>query len=145
MQLTTNYFKDKASTFVQVFQGSLFSYLSGDSPSKTTSDHNRLVKVWDEHLDIHVSRTELQLYSILSYFLSAQTYMNLHQVYKTWTQGETQVYPAEWKGFRLPNVSLYLTTKGPTYNVRTGYRWDNDLFLIAGAEFVLSGKQQVEG
>lgn len=45
----------------------------------------------------------------------------------------------------MPNVSLYLTTKGPTYNVRTGYRWDNDLFLIAGAEFVLSGKQQVEG
>ena len=145
MQLTTNYFKDKASTFVQVFQGSLFSYLGGENSSETTSDHNRLVKVWDEHLDIHVSRTELQLYSILSYFLSAQTYMNLYQVYQTWTNGETHVYPAEWKGFRLPNVSLYLTTKGPTYNVRTGYRWDNDLFLIAGTEFVLSGKQQVEG
>lgn len=52
---------------------------------------------------------------------------------------------AEWLGFRLPNVSLYLTTKGPTYNVRKGCRWDNDLFLIAGAEFVLSNKQQVEG
>lgn len=145
VQLTTNYFMDKASTFIQVLAGTVGAKLRNEPANEVYSDHNLVVRIWDEHLDIHVSRTELQMYSILSYLLSAQSYMNLYQIYQTWTQGETQVYPAEWRGFRLPNVSLYLTTKGPTYNVRTGYRWDNDLFLIAGAEFVLSGKQQVEG
>jgi hypothetical protein len=144
MQLTTNYFMDKTSTFLQTLLTS--EVLSAEKLfSNIPLDYVCVLDTWSNDLDIKISRTELQLYSILSYFLSAQTYMNMYQVYQTWMNGENQVYPAEWKGIRLPNVGLYLTTKGPTYNVRSGYRWGESLFFIVGTEFVLNGKQVIEG
>jgi len=146
MQVTTNYFIDKTSTFLQPVLKKVLNDTSSNIKkfSRTAEYIDRIVKVWDEDLGVHVSRMELQLYSLLSYLLSTQSYMNLYQIYQTWIKGETRVYSSEYKGFRLPNVGMYLTANGPTYNIRTGYRWGDDLFLIGGVEFVLSGKQLVE-
>lgn len=68
--------------------------------------------------------------------------MNMYQIYNTLKTGNTSVRPAEINGFRIPNVGLYLTTLGPTYNVRSGYHFQDDFFLICAIEFLLNTHQK---
>ena len=51
--------------------------------------------------------------------------------------------PNEVKGFRLPDVSMYLTTKGPTYRVKSGYR-TNGYEISVASETTLKGERAGE-
>jgi hypothetical protein len=88
-------------------------------------------------MSIDLTHEEIIKYSYLSYFLSAQTYANIYQIYKTISEGENRVYAPEVCNIKLPNVALYFTTKGPTYNVSSGYRYDDMLFFLVSVEFGL--------
>ncbi|QOL20020.1 hypothetical protein [Candidatus Bodocaedibacter vickermanii] len=89
-------------------------------------------------MGIDLTHEEIINHSYLSYFLSAQTYANIYQTYKTITEGENRVYAPEVYNIKLPNVAFYFTTKGQTYNVSSGYRYNNDtLFFPVSVEFGL--------
>lgn len=139
-QITSNYAFDKLSIFFQTVYMSVM-YGKNDKPSDH-ADYQCILNTWKNHFQLDYSECDLQLYSVLSYFLSSQSYMNMYQMYKTLETGSNIVLPAEINGFRIPNIGLYLTTLGPTYNIRSGYRFQYDLFLICSIEFLLNKNQK---
>lgn len=135
-QITTNYFFDKLSTLLQRV------YVYFNKSAEKNVDYAYVLSAWKNHYQQNYSIEDLASYSLFSYLLSSQTYMNIYQMYCTLQTGDPTVYPAEIKGFRMPNVGMYLTTLGPTYNIRSGYHFKNDLFLICSIEFLLNTHQQ---
>ena len=112
------------------------SALSQDKGYKDGQDTTRICVTYKE-MGIDLTHEDIIKYSYLSYFLSAQTYANIYQIYKTIAEGENRVYAPEVFNIKLPNIALYFTTNGPTYNVSSGYRYDDTLFFPVSIEFGL--------
>lgn len=112
------------------------SSLSKDKGYADGQDTSSICKAYAQ-LGIELTHEKIIKYSYLSYVLSAQTYANIYQIYKTIADGESKVYAPEVWNIRLPNVALYFTTKGPTYNVSTGYRYGDTWYFPASIEFGL--------
>jgi hypothetical protein len=112
------------------------SVLSKDNGYSDNQDTTHICRDY-ARMGLDVTHEEIITYSYLSYFLSAQTYANIYQVYSTLTTGENRVYAPEYWNIKLPNVGLYFTTKGPTYNVSSGYRINNNCFIPISIEFGL--------
>tara|TARA_B100000427_G_C15519920_1_gene599854 strand:+ start:3230 stop:4438 length:1209 start_codon:yes stop_codon:yes gene_type:complete len=45
---------------------------------------------------------------------------------------------------RLPNVSMYLTSHGPSYRVQSGYRFSANTHIPVAVEYVFKGEKQAE-
>ncbi len=127
--LVGTYFWDKTWAGLQ-------SYLSRNKDCKDGQDTSRICNAYAQ-LGIDLTHQEIITYSYLSYLLSSQTYMNIYQIYKTIADGENKVYAPEFRNIRLPNVALYFTTKGPTYNVSTGYHHGDTWYFPVSVEFGL--------
>lgn len=112
------------------------SALSKDSGYNDNQDTTKICNAY-KRMGISLTYEEIIDYSSLSYALSSQTYANIYQIYKTIVDGENKVYAPEIWNIKLPNVALYFTTKGPTYNVSSGYKYDDTLFFPASVEFGL--------
>lgn len=123
------YFWDKTWAGLQ-------SILSADNNYQDSQDTTRICRAYNK-MGINLTHEEIIAYSYLSYFLSSQAYANLYQIYKTLTVGDNRVYAPEYFNIRLPNVGLYFTTKGPTYNIASGYRLDPLLYIPFSIEFGL--------
>ncbi len=110
------------------------------SKGKNYSDNQDTTKICNAYneMGINLTHSKIIKYAYLSYFLSTQTYANIYQIYKTITAGENKVYAPEYYGVKLPNVGLYFTTKGPTYNIGSGYKFSDTLFIPLSIEFGLS-------
>lgn len=115
------------------FQSASSKHKGGYSDGQDTS---RICNAYQK-MGIKLTHEEIITYSYLSYILSSQTYANIYQIYKTIADGENKVYAPEIWNIKLPNVALYFTTKGPTYNVSSGYKYDNTLFFPVSVEFGL--------
>ncbi|MBH1989640.1 MAG: hypothetical protein I8H80_00475 [Alphaproteobacteria bacterium] len=122
------YFWDKTWAGFQSSLSRNKGYNDGQDTSYICSTYKKM--------GIDLTHEEIINYSYLSYFLSAQTYANIYQIYKTIAEGENRVYAPEVYNIKLPNVAFYFTTKGPTYNVSSGYRNDT-LFFPVSVEFGL--------
>lgn len=127
--LVGTYFWDKTWAGFQ-------SSLSINKGYKDGQDTTKICNAYTQ-LGIDLTHKEIIAYSYLSYLLSSQTYMNIYQIYKTITDGENKVYAPEIWNIRLPNVALYFTTKGATYNVSTGYHHGDTWFFPVSIEFGL--------
>lgn len=112
------------------------SALSKDRGYGDNQDTTKICNTY-QRMGIDLTHEEIIIYSYLSYFLSSQTYANIYQVYKTIFDGENKVYAPEFWNIKLPNVALYFTTKGPTYNVSSGYKYNDTLFFPISIEFGL--------
>jgi hypothetical protein len=112
------------------------SFLSQDKGYSDNQDTTKICNAYKK-MGIELTHKEIMQYSYRSYVLSAQTYANIYQIYKTIVDGENRVYAPEVFNIKLPNVALYFTTKGPTYNVSSGYRFDETLFFPVSVEFGL--------
>ena len=123
------YFWDKTWAGFQSSSSKNRGYNDGQDTSKICNAY--------QEMGIDLTHEEIIRYSYLSYVLSAQTYANIYQIYKTISEGEIRVYAPEVFNIKLPNVALYFTTKGPTSNVSSGYRFDDTLFFPVSVEFGL--------
>ncbi|MDP3936047.1 MAG: hypothetical protein Q8Q56_03585, partial [Alphaproteobacteria bacterium] len=123
------YFWDKTWAGLQSFFAQKEQYNDNEDTTKICNVYKKL--------GIDLTHEDIIRYSYLSYFLSTQTYANIYQIYKTIAEGENRVYAPEMFNIKLPNVALYFTTKGPTYNVSSGYRYDDTWFFPVSVEFGL--------
>ena len=123
------YFWDKTWAGFQSLSCLNGGYQDGQDTSRICNAYRRM--------GVYLTHEEIIKYSYLSYFLSAQTYANIYQIYKTLTGEENKVYAAEYGNIKLPNVGLYFTSKGPTYKVSLGYRYGENWFFPVGIEFGL--------
>lgn len=123
------YFWDKTWAGFQSTASLNENYQDGQDTSRICNAYRRM--------GIHLTHEDIIKYSYLSYFLSAQTYANIYQIYQTLTAGKNKVYAPEYWNIRLPNVGLYFTSKGPTYNISSGYRVNDTLFVPTTIEIGL--------
>lgn len=123
------YFWDKTWAGFQSFLSQDAGYTDGQDTS--------YICVAYKKMGIDLTHEDIISYSYLSYFLSAQTYANIYQIYKTIFDGENRVFAPEVWNIKLPNVALYFTTKGPTYNLSSGYRYGENWFFPVSVEFGL--------
>lgn len=123
------YFWDKTWAGFQSLISKDRGYEDGQDTTRICNSYGRM--------GIDLTHEEIVTYSYLSYFLSAQTYANIYQIYQTLTTGENKVYAPEYWNIKIPNVALYFTTKGPTYNVSSGYRHGETWFFPLSIEFGL--------
>lgn len=127
--LVGTYFWDKTWAGFQSASSLKRGYNDGQDTSRICNAYAKL--------GIDLTHEEIIRYSYLSYVLSSQTYKNIYQIYKTISEGENKVYAPEVWSVRLPNVALYFTTKGPTYNVSSGYRYGETWYFPVSIEFGL--------
>lgn len=116
------------------FQSSIA--LTAPNPQEDGNDTSRIIRAYKK-MGIQLSHEEINRYALLSYLLSTQTYANIYQIYTTIAYGENQVYAPEYKNFKLPNVAFYFTTKGPTYNIGSGYKVNQAIYIPFSVEFGL--------
>ncbi|MBI59824.1 hypothetical protein CL657_01240 [bacterium] len=50
----------------------------------------------------------------------------------------------EFKQLRMPDVSMYLTSHGPSYRVQSGYKWSTKMQVPVAIEYVFKGETQFE-
>lgn len=112
------------------------SVLSQENGYKDGQDTTKICLAYSR-MGIDLTHEEIVQYSYLSYILSSQTYANIYQIYNTIVSGDNKVYAPEFYNIKLPNVGLYFTTEGPTYNVSSGYRVNDTLFIPVSVEFGL--------
>lgn len=123
------YFWDKTWAGVQ-------SILSMDQEYSDNQDTSRICRAYRK-MGVSLTHEDIIGYSYLSYLLSAQTYANIYQIYKTLMTGHNYVFAPEYWNIKLPNIGLYFTTQGPTYNISSGYRVGQTLFIPVSMEIGL--------
>lgn len=52
--------------------------------------------------------------------------------------------PLELWGFRVPDTSIYLTSRGISYRIKSGYRFNETTNVIFGVEFIGKGNHHAE-
>ncbi|MCP5322861.1 MAG: hypothetical protein H6492_02510 [Candidatus Paracaedibacteraceae bacterium] len=114
-----------------------FQSLSSQDKGYTDNQDTSLICIAYRRMEIDLTHEEIISYSYLSYILSSQTYANIYQIYNTIVYGDNKVYAPEFYNIKLPNFGLYFTTEGPTYNVSSGYRVNDTLFIPVSVEFGL--------
>ncbi len=68
-------------------------------------------------------------------------------VYKQLTGSSINVVDAdnlEYNRIRLPNINMFLNTKGISYRLSSGYRYAKDIFIPFAVEGIVSGEQELE-
>lgn len=88
---------------------------------------------------IKANRYNLFFSYTLSTILSGTTYSFI-EMFRNKNIGWLQAKPIEFKGFRMPDVFSYITTKGISYKIVSGYTINQDFKLLFGTEFIGHGK-----
>ena len=93
---------------------------------------------------VRVSRTDMRAANLLGYALSASTWSYLLGAADYAEGGDAWVRSHSYNSFALPDVENYLTTRGMSWKLSSGYRWDANTYFPFAAEAVLSGAGQQE-
>ncbi|GHU26781.1 hypothetical protein FACS1894152_2120 [Bacilli bacterium] len=98
-------------------------------------------------LGISAKQNDMVLANTISLLLSGTTYSILSPIFKDsyhTKPGDNYIKPLEYANFRIPDVFSYITTRGISYKVVSGYKIKDDLRLIFGFEQVVHGKSTTE-
>lgn len=95
-------------------------------------------------MGIELSWQEMGAYGAMAFLGSAEFWGRFFEEVDYVATGDVFVKAPERGGFRLPNLGFYLTSKGPSYQINTGYRYGESLFFPVAVEFVFKGKKTAE-
>ena len=83
--------------------------------------------------------------NLVALLASGSTYRYSRGLYSYLGDGSHRPIGAyEFHNVRVPETSAYLTSRGISYKVKTGYRFTDGLLLNAGLEFVAHGDHSAE-
>ena len=84
--------------------------------------------------------------NLVALLASGSTYRYSRGLYSYLRDGSHRRIGAyEFHNVRVPETSTYLTSRGISYKVKSGYRFKDGLLLHAGLEFVAHGDHSAEG
>ncbi len=93
---------------------------------------------------VSLSKTDLRAANVVGYVLSASTWSYLLGAADYANGGEPWVRSHTHNSFALPDVENYLTTRGMSWKLSSGYRWDANTYFPFAAEAVLTGAGRQE-
>ncbi|MDR0677218.1 MAG: hypothetical protein LBF57_00890 [Holosporaceae bacterium] len=94
---------------------------------------------------IKVTASDIHRADWISWFLSGMTYSHFIGLWKGISNNRfPRVKALEFGGFRVPDTFAYLTSKGISYKMISGYKWQEDCRIIFAVERVFKGKSATE-
>ena len=93
---------------------------------------------------VSISKTDMRAANLVGFALSASTWSYLLGAADYAEGGDAWVKSYSYNGFALPDVENYLTTRGMSWKLSSGYRWDANTYFPFAAEAVLTGVGQQE-
>jgi hypothetical protein len=85
-----------------------------------------------------IGLSTIETASLISLILSSSTYSLLYSGYNFAVNGDPTVRGFEIYNFRIPDINLYLTSKGLSYQIKSAYRYKDVTFPIS-LEMVFAG------
>ena len=121
------------------------AYASSDKKSVSSDgDMYKIQAHYKEAFDLDISFSEFQRYNAYALYASASFWAFLDGWSRYVMTGIDYVGAREFKGVRVPDVNFYLSSKGPSYRVQTGYRYSNTMHVPIAYERVFLGDYQDE-
>jgi hypothetical protein len=117
-------------------------YMIRNGDAKHLSDLGRIQMAYYE-MGLDVCGKKIAMYSALAFLGSAEFWGRFFEEVDYLSSGDVYVKAPEIGGFRLPNLGFYLTTKGLSYQLNTGYRFGQDLFFPMAVEYVFNGPKNI--
>ncbi|CAO5683071.1 MAG: hypothetical protein HEEMFOPI_00829 [Holosporales bacterium] len=108
----------------------------------TGNDIDAIIKRYAD-MGIVVSTSDIKKGSLMSLGLSATTWTFIYSMIKNLRSGMVIESPV-WHKWRLPDVNFYITSKGLSYEVITGYHLNDHWYLGLSTEFVYKGNNAFE-
>lgn len=96
----------------------------------------------NRNFDIQAS--DIQMGSLASLFLSSTTWAFVYSACKELPKGSFLVHAPVWHGWRLPDLNFYMTTQGLSFEVVTGYQFNESWYAGLTAEMVYKGNTTYE-
>ncbi len=93
---------------------------------------------------ISLSNSELKRYNGYAVLSSLTFWAFVDGWARYLVSGIDHIQYNEWYNFRLPDVSMYLTSHGPSYRVQSGYRFSVDTHMPIAIEYVFAGESHYE-
>ena len=123
-------------------RGRLWSIAYGKNAPRYDTD--RVFRRY-EQLGIAASRSQADTANLLALLASGSTYRygrGLYSYLRDGSHGQIGAYG--FHKIRVPETSAYLTSRGISYKVKSGYHFKDGLLLNAGLEFVAHGDHSAE-
>lgn len=136
LRQTTHYGTGKLALFLDGMKTLFFN-------KHSAARHTDMAAVSDlyDQKSIDLSCKTMMVHSAIAYCLSSQFWYGFTKPGYL-SSGSKFVHTPSYKGFRLPNLGFYLTSDGPSYQLTTGYKWDEDMWFPLSAEYVFLGNKK---
>ena len=123
-------------------RGKLWSIAYGkDAPRY---DMDRVFGSYDQ-LGVAASKSQMNRANLLALLASGSTYRYSRGLYSYLRDGSHRPTGAyEFHNVRVPETSVYLTSRGISYKVKIGYRFEDGQLLNAALEYVAHGDHSAE-
>lgn len=95
-----------------------------------------------QNLDIR--GPDIALGSAASLLLSSTTWTFVYSAFTELPKGSFIVRPPIWHGWRLPDLNFYLTSQGLSFEIVTGYRFNDNWYAGLSTEMVYKGNSAYE-
>ena len=110
---------------------------------KTGSDLLNIERNYAD-LGINIDVDDIRMGGALATLFSASTWNYFMSLGNFFSTGDTSMSSWEYRGFRIPDTTCYVTSRGLSMKVDTGYRFSDVLIATLGVENVYKGKSATE-
>ena len=123
----------------------VMSYESDLAAGKVTpgNDIANILKAY-KNRDYSIDASDIKIGSTASLLLSATTWSFVYSAFTELPKGSFLVHAPVWHGWRLPDVNFYMTTQGLSFEVVTGYQFNENWYAGLTAEMVYKGNTAYE-
>ena len=110
---------------------------------RVSSDLLNIERNYDA-VGINVTADDISTGGAIAALFSASTWSYFMSLRNFFNTGDTTMSSLEYRGFRIPDTTCYITSRGLSMKVDTGYRFSDVLIATLGVENVYKGKSATE-
>lgn len=92
----------------------------------------------------NIDTSDIKKGSLASLFLSSTTWAFVYSAITELPKGSFLVHAPVWHGWRLPDLNFYMTSQGLSFEVVTGYQFNESWYAGLTAEMVYKGNTAYE-
>ncbi|MDP3936295.1 MAG: hypothetical protein Q8Q56_04850 [Alphaproteobacteria bacterium] len=97
-----------------------------------------------DNRDYNINASDIKIGSLASLFLSATTWSFVYSAITELPKGSFFVHAPVWHGWRLPDLNFYMTSQGLSFEIVTGYQFNENWYAGLTAEMVYKGNTAYE-